>query len=149
MLSASPVREPAHRSFPKEAEDWDLERIIRDYGAAAERMQAGGGLMESRLRLTGIFSTVSGPLPPTSVRMNGAALWTIVFDSPGGSWNPSVNGSGLISSSACVWLPMKTGNLVYPEKKGLRLPAGWCKAERWIFSISFEDILKRTQSFQR
>ena len=42
VLSASPVREPAHRSFPKEAEDWDLERIIRDYGSAAERMQAGG-----------------------------------------------------------------------------------------------------------
>ena len=42
VLSASPVREPAHRSFPKEAEDWDLERIILDYGTAAERMQAGG-----------------------------------------------------------------------------------------------------------
>ena len=45
VLSASPVREPAHRSFPKEAEDWDLERIIRDYGSAAERMQAGGCLL--------------------------------------------------------------------------------------------------------
>ena len=42
VLSASPVREAAHRSFPKEAEDWDLERIIRDYGIAAERMKAGG-----------------------------------------------------------------------------------------------------------
>tara|TARA_B100000959_G_C14988113_1_gene626526 strand:- start:500 stop:2536 length:2037 start_codon:yes stop_codon:yes gene_type:complete len=42
VLSASPVREAAHRSFPKEAEDWDLERIIRDYGTAAERMKAGG-----------------------------------------------------------------------------------------------------------
>ena len=38
VLSASPVREPAHRSFPKEAEDWDLERIIADYAAAAQRM---------------------------------------------------------------------------------------------------------------
>ena len=42
VLSASPVREAAHRSFPKEAEDWDLERIIADYAAAAERMQAAG-----------------------------------------------------------------------------------------------------------
>ncbi len=42
VLSASPVREPAHRSFPKEAEEWDLERIIADYASAAERMKAGG-----------------------------------------------------------------------------------------------------------
>lgn len=42
VLSASPVREPAHRSFPKEAEDWDINRIIADYAAAAERVQAAG-----------------------------------------------------------------------------------------------------------
>ena len=42
VLSASPVREPAHRTFPKEMEDWDIERIIKDYAAAAERMQGGG-----------------------------------------------------------------------------------------------------------
>ncbi|MGB3148658.1 MAG: NADH:flavin oxidoreductase [Paracoccaceae bacterium] len=42
VLSASPVREPAHRAFPKEAEDWDLERIIADYATAAARMQAAG-----------------------------------------------------------------------------------------------------------
>jgi N-methyl-L-proline demethylase len=42
VLSASPVREPAHRSFPKEMEDWDVTRIVRDYAAAAERMKAAG-----------------------------------------------------------------------------------------------------------
>ena len=42
VLAPSPVREPAHRSFPKQAEDWDIERIVGDYAAAAERMQAGG-----------------------------------------------------------------------------------------------------------
>ncbi len=42
VLSASPVREPAHRSFPKVAEDWDIERIVADYAAAAQRMQAAG-----------------------------------------------------------------------------------------------------------
>ncbi len=42
VLAASPVREIAHRSFPKEAEDWDLERIAKAYGAAAQRMQAAG-----------------------------------------------------------------------------------------------------------
>ncbi len=42
VLSASPVREPAHRAFPKEAEDWDIERIVADYAAAAQRCQAAG-----------------------------------------------------------------------------------------------------------
>ena len=42
VLSASPMREPAHRSFPKVAEEWDLDRIVGDYAAAAQRMQAAG-----------------------------------------------------------------------------------------------------------
>jgi len=42
VLAPSPLREPAHRTYPKEAEDWDLERIITKYADAAERMQAGG-----------------------------------------------------------------------------------------------------------
>ncbi|HET7413734.1 MAG TPA: NADH:flavin oxidoreductase [Pararhizobium sp.] len=42
VLSASPIREAAHRSFPKEAEDWDIERVVSDYAAAAQRMQAAG-----------------------------------------------------------------------------------------------------------
>ncbi|MFW2382360.1 MAG: FAD-dependent oxidoreductase [Acidimicrobiales bacterium] len=42
VLSASAVREPAHRAIPKVAEDWDIERIIGKYADAAERMQAGG-----------------------------------------------------------------------------------------------------------
>ncbi len=42
VLSASPLREAAHRSFPKEAEDWDIDRIIKDYGSAAQRMKEAG-----------------------------------------------------------------------------------------------------------
>ncbi len=42
VLAPSPVREPAHRSFPKEAEDWDIARIVPAYAAAAARMQAAG-----------------------------------------------------------------------------------------------------------
>jgi len=42
VLAPSPVREPAHRAFPKEAEEWDIERIVSDYAAAAQRMQAAG-----------------------------------------------------------------------------------------------------------
>ena len=42
VVAPSPLREPAHRAVPKEAEDWDIERIIGRYADAAERMQAGG-----------------------------------------------------------------------------------------------------------
>ncbi len=42
VVSSSGRREPAHRAFPKQAEDWDIDRIIRDYADAAERMQAAG-----------------------------------------------------------------------------------------------------------
>lgn len=42
VLAPSPIREPAHRAFPKAAEDWDIDRIVADYAAAAQRMQAAG-----------------------------------------------------------------------------------------------------------
>ena len=42
ILAPSRVREAAHRGFPKAAEAWDIERVIRDYAAAAQRMQAAG-----------------------------------------------------------------------------------------------------------
>lgn len=42
VLSASPIREPAHRSIPKEAEDWDIDRIVGKYADTAERMRGGG-----------------------------------------------------------------------------------------------------------
>jgi 2,4-dienoyl-CoA reductase-like NADH-dependent reductase (Old Yellow Enzyme family)/thioredoxin reductase len=54
-LAPSPVREPAHRAFPKVIEDWDIERIIADYAAAAQRMQAAG--------LDGIEIEAYGHLP--------------------------------------------------------------------------------------
>jgi len=42
VVSSSLEREPAHRAFPKRAEDWDIERIIKDFADAAERMKAAG-----------------------------------------------------------------------------------------------------------
>jgi 2,4-dienoyl-CoA reductase-like NADH-dependent reductase (Old Yellow Enzyme family) len=36
------VREPAHRSFPKELEPRDLRRIAADFAAAAWRCKEGG-----------------------------------------------------------------------------------------------------------
>lgn len=41
-VSPSHRREAAHRAFPKKMEDWDIDRIIRDYADAAERMYAAG-----------------------------------------------------------------------------------------------------------
>jgi len=41
-VSASHHREASHRAFPKQVENWDIERIIRDYADAAERMYAAG-----------------------------------------------------------------------------------------------------------
>ncbi|WP_299787297.1 NADH:flavin oxidoreductase [uncultured Marivita sp.] len=41
-VSSSKHREPAHKAFPKLAEDWDIARIITDFADAAERMKAGG-----------------------------------------------------------------------------------------------------------
>ncbi|HXY30856.1 MAG TPA: FAD-dependent oxidoreductase [Gemmatimonadaceae bacterium] len=41
-IAPSPVREPAHRSIPKEMEPSDIRRVIRAYAAAARRCRDGG-----------------------------------------------------------------------------------------------------------
>lgn len=41
-ISASAVREPAHRAFAKAAEIWDLEQVLDDYVSTAQRCQAAG-----------------------------------------------------------------------------------------------------------
>lgn len=41
-VSSSPLREPAHRSFPKAAEEFDIRRIVHTYGEAARRCREGG-----------------------------------------------------------------------------------------------------------
>jgi 2,4-dienoyl-CoA reductase-like NADH-dependent reductase (Old Yellow Enzyme family) len=42
VVAPSPIREPAHRAFPKAAEDWDIARIVGQYAVAAERCKAAG-----------------------------------------------------------------------------------------------------------
>ena len=42
VVSPSHEREASHRAFPKVIEDWDISRIIKDFGDAAERMKAAG-----------------------------------------------------------------------------------------------------------
>ena len=41
-VSPSALREPEHRSFPKAMEDWDIRRIVKDFGQAARRCRDGG-----------------------------------------------------------------------------------------------------------
>ncbi|MBX6385400.1 MAG: NADH:flavin oxidoreductase [Microbispora sp.] len=42
VIAPSPLREPAHRAFPKTAESWDLDRIVRAYADAAARCRESG-----------------------------------------------------------------------------------------------------------
>jgi 2,4-dienoyl-CoA reductase-like NADH-dependent reductase (Old Yellow Enzyme family) len=42
VISASNVREPAHRAFPKIMEDWDIARVVEAYADGAERVKAAG-----------------------------------------------------------------------------------------------------------
>ena len=42
VIAPSPVREAAHRAFPKAMEDWDIARVIAAYADAAERVKAAG-----------------------------------------------------------------------------------------------------------
>lgn len=41
-VSVGNVREPAHRAFTRAAEQWDLDRILRDFIETAQRCQAAG-----------------------------------------------------------------------------------------------------------
>ena len=125
VLSASPVREPAHRSFPKEAEDWDIERIVADYAAAAERMQAAG--------LDGIEFEAYGHLmdgfwsPATNRREDdyGGSLenrlrftWAVidaVRRAP----------SARISSSASAWSPTRISKRGFPRRKASKSRGAW------------------------
>ena len=42
VVAPSALREPAHRSHPKVAEQWDIDRIVGHFADAAERMKTGG-----------------------------------------------------------------------------------------------------------
>ncbi|MBD0324025.1 MAG: N-methylproline demethylase, partial [Aldersonia sp.] len=42
VIAPSPIREPAHRAFPKAAEEWDLDRIVKAYADATARCREAG-----------------------------------------------------------------------------------------------------------
>ena len=123
VVAPSPLREPAHRPFPKEAEDWDIERIVGDYAGAAERMQAAGmdGIEIECLRPSDGPVLVAGHQSrgPTST----AARWTIGFASL--EVLDAVRGrSGRISSSACRMAADEDWDKASPRKKGSRSAGG-------------------------
>ena len=66
-ISPSSVREPAHRSFPKEMEDSDIRRVVGRYAEAARRCKEGG-LDGLELEAYGHLSTSSGRRSSTSAR---------------------------------------------------------------------------------
>ncbi|WEV78848.1 FAD-dependent oxidoreductase [Janibacter cremeus] len=41
-ISASAVREPAHRAFTRAAEEWDMDRVVHDFVTVAQRCRAAG-----------------------------------------------------------------------------------------------------------
>lgn len=41
-IGPSPIRETLHRSFPKEMDDHDIDRVVKAFGAAAYRCKEGG-----------------------------------------------------------------------------------------------------------
>ena len=57
VIAPSPAREPAHRAFPKEMEDWDIERVVADfadnhaffYGILAVMVSVAMGWIAGRL----------------------------------------------------------------------------------------------------
>ncbi|MGL4308981.1 MAG: FAD-dependent oxidoreductase [Paracoccaceae bacterium] len=75
VVGAGPSREPSHRAFPKQIEDWDITRILADYADAAERM-AEAGLDGVEIECYGhlpdqFLSPLTNALPPP---WGGAAL---------------------------------------------------------------------------
>lgn len=42
ILAPSPLREAAHRAWPKAMEDWDIERVVAAYADAAEKVVEAG-----------------------------------------------------------------------------------------------------------
>jgi 2,4-dienoyl-CoA reductase-like NADH-dependent reductase (Old Yellow Enzyme family) len=56
----SPLREPAHRAFPKVAEEWDMDRIVRAYADGHRSLLAKPAWTGSKSRPTPTCSTRSG-----------------------------------------------------------------------------------------
>ena len=121
VLAPSPVREPAHRAFPKVVEDWDIDRVV---GRLCRRRRAHArrpGSTASSSRPTAISSTSSGRRPPTSATTSTAARSTTGCASPSGARCRSAQRSAPTSSSASAWSPTRTGTRASTREEGIEI----------------------------
>ena len=144
VLAPSPIREPAHRSFPKQLEDWDIDRIVADYGAAAARMEEAG--------LDGIEFDAYGHLPDQ--------FWSPATnkrdDEYGGSLDNRLRFTFRVMDSIrrstrpefIVGIRM-VADEDWPKglsrEEGVEIRAAWRAAARWISSISSVATWKLTR----
>ena len=103
---ASPRRRCASRPtgrIPKEAEDWDIDRIVGQYADAAERMQAGG-MDGIEIEAYGhLFDQFWSPLTNQRTDEYGGSFENRLRFALAGAAAPSASGSGPTSSSASAW----------------------------------------------
>ena len=125
VLAPSPIREPAHRAFPKEMEEWDIDRVVADYAAAAQRMQAAG--------LDGLEINAYGHLPDQ-------------FWSPATNKRDDAFGGSLDNRMAfSVRVMQAMRNAVGPDfLLGLRMVAD----EDWEIGLSREDGIEIARRYK-
>jgi 2,4-dienoyl-CoA reductase-like NADH-dependent reductase (Old Yellow Enzyme family) len=119
VLAASPIREPAHRSFPKEARGLG-HRASSRRTAPPRRACRPPGSMASRSRPTATSWTASGRRRPIAARMAMAAAWTTTCAPRSRCWVRCVPQSARSSSSASAWSPTRTGRLACRAKRASR-----------------------------
>ena len=94
---------------PRAAEDWDLDRIVADYAAAAQRMAEAGldgfeveayGHLPDQFWSPGHQS--SRPMPMAAISTTGCVFLS-------GCSAPCGRPSASASSSGCAWSPTRTG----------------------------------------
>jgi len=125
VLAPSAVREPAHRSFPKAVEDWDIDRIVADYAAAAQRMQAAG--------MDGLEINAYGHLPDQ--------FWSPATNQRDDAWGGSLDGR--MAFSLRVMRAMRAA--VGPDfLLGLRMVAD----EDWEIGLSREEGIEIARRFK-
>ena len=121
VLAPSPVREPAHRSFPKAMEDHDIRRVVRAYGAAARRCREGamdGIEIEAYGHLLDAFWS-----PATNRRTDayGGSASTTACALPSRCWRRSGARSARTTSSASAWSWMRTRPAASGAQEGLEI----------------------------
>ena len=116
VLAPSPIREPAHRSFPKAVEAWDIERVVADYAAAAQRMQAAG--------LDGCEIDAYGHLPDQ--------FWSPATNKRDDEWGGSLENRIRFSLRVLEAMRRAVGNRFLI---GIRMTGD----ERWIIGLQREE----------